>query len=508
MSTFDKTRLATLHDVMADHVARGNAGGLAWLAARGDHVEVGVAGRLTRGEDRPIERNSIFRIASMTKPMAAVGTLILIEECRLRLDDAVDDLLPELADRRVLVDGRGPLDGETVPAHRPITVRDVLTFQLGLGMDFEAPWPQPLIEAMAGLALGSGPPDPRSPEPDEWMRRFSTLPLLYQPGEKWLYNVGSDVLGVLIARASGQPLDLFLSERVFEPLGMRDTTFFVDERGTAHVLLRGRPSQRRAVPLRRSRRPMDEPPGVSLRRRRSRLDRRRRARLRADARERRTAARWLAPHLRRIGPGDDHRPHRRRAWRRGSDPGRFSRMGIRGQRAGAPHWPSPLHRQLWMGRRARFLVGQRSERATRRHDLDHGHVHRGLPRSRGHPRLLDLPVRRARRLKRRRRRRRRSGRGCRPSCARARWSRRAVRPRSRWRPAARQLCTSSAWKRRPSPSYGASIHSTDVPDPTPTRVGRCIIEGSSIQPSVPEMRAVHDSATRVAALITPSRPPV
>ncbi len=84
----------------------------------------------------------------MTKPIVAVGALVLVEECRLRLDDPVDDLLPELADRRVLVDGRGPLDGDTVPARRPITVHDVLTFRLGLGMDFEAPWPQPLLTAM------------------------------------------------------------------------------------------------------------------------------------------------------------------------------------------------------------------------------------------------------------------------------------------------------------------------------------------------------------------------
>jgi CubicO group peptidase (beta-lactamase class C family) len=126
----------------------------------------------------------------------------------------------------VLVDPRGPIDGDTVPAKRPITLRDILTFQLGLGMDFEAPWPQPLLEAMRTLGMGSGPPEPQvPPEPDEWMRRLSTLPLLYQPGERWLYNTGSDVLGVLIARAAGQPLEVFLRERVFEPLGMVDTGF-------------------------------------------------------------------------------------------------------------------------------------------------------------------------------------------------------------------------------------------------------------------------------------------
>ena len=211
---------------MAGHVDRDNVGGVAWLVARGDDVEVGVAGNLTRGHDEPVRRDSIFRIASMTKPVVAVGALLLLEECKLRLDDPVDDVLPELAERRVLVDPRGPIDGETVPAVRPITVRDVLTFRLGLGMDFEAPWPQPLVEAMNGLGLESGPPEPQvPPAPDEWMRLLSTLPLLYQPGERWLYHTGSDVLGVLVARAAGQPLEVFLRQRVLEPLGMADTGF-------------------------------------------------------------------------------------------------------------------------------------------------------------------------------------------------------------------------------------------------------------------------------------------
>jgi CubicO group peptidase (beta-lactamase class C family) len=216
---------------MAGHVDRDDVGGVAWLAARGDEVEVGVAGRLTRGQDEPVRRDSIFRIASMTKPILAVGALTLLEECKLRLDDPVDDVLPELAERRVLVDPRGPIDGETVAAARPITVRDVLTFRLGLGMDFEAPWPQPVLDAMNELGLGSGPPEPQVPPgPDEWMRRVSTLPLLYQPGERWLYNTGSDVLGVLIARAAGQRLDVFLRERVLEPLGMVDTGFATPHR--------------------------------------------------------------------------------------------------------------------------------------------------------------------------------------------------------------------------------------------------------------------------------------
>src|SRR5438309_9583170 len=134
MSGFDRARLQRLGDVMAGHVDRDGTGGVAWLAARDTDIAVGTSGALTRGEPAPVRRDSIFRIASMTKPMVAVGALILGEECRLRPDDPVDDLLPELADRRVLVDPRGPIDGPTVPANQPITVRDVLTFRLGLGL--------------------------------------------------------------------------------------------------------------------------------------------------------------------------------------------------------------------------------------------------------------------------------------------------------------------------------------------------------------------------------------
>src|SRR4051794_26162465 len=239
MSRFDAGRIQRLGDVMASHVDQDHVGGVAWLAACGDDVESGAAGRLTRGEPAPVARDSIFRISSMTKPIVAAAALVLVEECRLRLEDPVDDLLPELADREVLVDGRGLIDGDTVPAHRPITVHDVLTFRLGLGMDFEAPWPQPALEAMGELGLGAGPPEPQAPPPpDEWIRRLSSLPLLYQPGDRWLYNTGADVLGVLIARAAGQPLERFLETRIFEPLGMTDTGFSTtdtDRLGTCYV---------------------------------------------------------------------------------------------------------------------------------------------------------------------------------------------------------------------------------------------------------------------------------
>ena len=239
MSGFEPQRLQQLRDVVASHVERGGVGGVAWVVARDGQVETGVVGTLTRGEPAAVGRDSLFRISSMTKPIVSVAALLLVEECRLRLDDPVDELLPELADRQVLVDPRGPIDGPTVAARAPITVRDVLTFRLGLGMDFAAPWPQPLLEEMDRLGMGAGPPEPQvPPAPDEWMRRLSTLPLLYQPGERWLYNTGADVLGVLIARAAGQPLDEFLRERVLDPLGMVDTAFAavdLDRLGTCYT---------------------------------------------------------------------------------------------------------------------------------------------------------------------------------------------------------------------------------------------------------------------------------
>jgi CubicO group peptidase (beta-lactamase class C family) len=153
--------------------------------------------------------------------------MILLEECKLRLDDPVDHWLPELAGRNVLKQLDGPLD-DTVPANRPITVRDLLTFRLGFGQVMALPDAYPILKAANELQIGMGPPAPSTqPAPDEWLRRLGQLPLMHQPGEKWMYNTGSDVLSVLIARASGQDLPTFLREHIFEPLGMKDTGFSV-----------------------------------------------------------------------------------------------------------------------------------------------------------------------------------------------------------------------------------------------------------------------------------------
>jgi CubicO group peptidase (beta-lactamase class C family) len=229
MSTggLSKARLGRMHDVMVGHVERGEVPGIVTLVSRRGELHVDAIGMKAVGGSGPIRRDTIFRISSMTKPIAAAATMILVEECKLRLDEAVDRLLPELAGRKVLKRLDGPLD-DTVPANRPITVRDLLTFRMGFGIVMAPPGTYPIQKAMSEQLLGQGPPAPSTPPaPDEWIRRLGTLPLMHQPGEKWMYNTGSDVLGVLIARASGQGLETFLHERMFEPLGMQDTGFSV-----------------------------------------------------------------------------------------------------------------------------------------------------------------------------------------------------------------------------------------------------------------------------------------
>jgi CubicO group peptidase (beta-lactamase class C family) len=229
MSTggFSTARLSRMHDVMAGYVERGDVPGLLALVSRRGEVHVEAIGMMAFGDGDPIRRDTIFRISSMTKPITAVATMILVEECKLRLDEPVDRLLPELANRTVLKRLDAPLD-DTVPANRPITVRDLLTFRLGFGQMMAPPDAYPILKSAIEQQIGMGPPQPSAmPAPDEWIRRLGSLPLMHQPGEKWMYNTGSDVLGVLIARASDQPLETFFRERLFEPLGMKDTGFNV-----------------------------------------------------------------------------------------------------------------------------------------------------------------------------------------------------------------------------------------------------------------------------------------
>ncbi len=166
MNAFSQARLERMHDVMAGYVERGEAPGLVTLLCRRDEVHVEAIGMKAVGGSDPMRRDTLFRIASMTKPITAAAAMILVEECRLRLDDPVDDLLPELADRKVLKRLDGPLD-DTVPANRPITLRDLLTFRLGIGAVMAPHGKFPIQKAIAEAGLAPGP-DPSPLTPDGW----------------------------------------------------------------------------------------------------------------------------------------------------------------------------------------------------------------------------------------------------------------------------------------------------------------------------------------------------
>jgi CubicO group peptidase (beta-lactamase class C family) len=227
MSTggFAEARLDRLHDVMASYVERGVVPGIVTLVSRRGEAHADAIGTKAFGGSDSMRRDTIFRVASVTKPIVAAAAMILVEECTLRLDEPVDPWLPELAERRVLRAIDSPLD-DTVPANRPITLRDLLTFRLGIGAVMVFPPRYPIQQAMAEAGVAPGPTLP-SHAPDELMKRFGSLPLVHQPGERWLYNSGSDILGVLISRVAGTSLEEFLRERIFAPLGMNDTSFSV-----------------------------------------------------------------------------------------------------------------------------------------------------------------------------------------------------------------------------------------------------------------------------------------
>lgn len=213
--------------VVERYVRGGVAPGAAWLLDDGDRVMSGVAGTWDLDGTVPATEDAVLRIASLTKPVVAVLALQLVEDGVLDVEEPVDRWLPELTDRRVLRRLDGPLD-DVVPAARPLSVLDLLTLRMGFGFDVVSGGPTPLWSAVAGLELGLGPPKPGSPlDPDEWLRRFATLPLMAHPGEQWLYDAGFAVLGVLLARVGGQQLEVLLRERLLDPLGMSSTGFSV-----------------------------------------------------------------------------------------------------------------------------------------------------------------------------------------------------------------------------------------------------------------------------------------
>jgi CubicO group peptidase (beta-lactamase class C family) len=211
----------SIQNALARHVDAGELAGASALVWRDRQTTIATVGRRDLTTDQPVERDTIFRIASMTKAVTTVAALTMLDEGRFALDEPITRSAPELARMRVLRNPEGPLD-DTDAAVREITFRDLLTHRSGLTYgDFH----RGPIGAACAEALGTQIDNPLTP--DEWIARLATLPLIDQPGAGFHYGISTDLLGFLLARMDGAPLGKVLDRRVFAPLGMRDTGFSV-----------------------------------------------------------------------------------------------------------------------------------------------------------------------------------------------------------------------------------------------------------------------------------------
>ncbi len=196
------------------------AGAVTMIWQRGEVLQINEIGYRDAEARIPMQRDTVFRIASMSKPVTTAAAMMLVEQGKLALDDPITRWLPEFGDMRVLDDRKGPLD-KTGPAHRPITVDDLLTHRSGLAYAFSVTGP--LLQAYLRL--------PVRQDPDTWLAELTALPLAHQPGERMTYSHATDVLGIILSRIEGKKLHEVLAERIFEPLGMHDTGFFVTTDG-------------------------------------------------------------------------------------------------------------------------------------------------------------------------------------------------------------------------------------------------------------------------------------
>lgn len=222
--SLDLTKLATVRPALEGFVARGELSGVVTLTSLGGEIVQSEAIGWSDIERRvPMRTDTLFRIASMTKPITSVAALMLIEEGTIALDDPVTRWAPELAGLRVLRNVSGPLD-DTEPARRDITIEDLLTHRSGIAY---APFSEGPIKQAYEAVLGD--PGMNRMTVDQWLAALGTLPLAYQPGERFHYGHSSDVLGFLIGRIEGRPFRQVLRERIFAPLGMEDTDFWLPQ---------------------------------------------------------------------------------------------------------------------------------------------------------------------------------------------------------------------------------------------------------------------------------------
>lgn len=243
---FSAQKLALIPPMLRGVVDAGDLSGFVTLLFRhGEIAQINTVGLRDIATQAPMTRDTLFRIASMTKPVTSVAALMLMEEGKLRLDDPITKWAPEFADMRVLKNAQGPLD-DTYPAPRAITIEDLFTHRSGLAYAFSAVGP---ISKAYQEALGD--PLNNVVTPDAWLAALAKLPLLYPPGERFHYSVSTDVLGFIVGRVEGKPFREVLMERLFGPLGMRDTDFYVPpgKRDRAATVYRQNPETGALAPL-------------------------------------------------------------------------------------------------------------------------------------------------------------------------------------------------------------------------------------------------------------------
>jgi CubicO group peptidase (beta-lactamase class C family) len=232
---FASQRLDRIGEAIQASIDAGRIAGAVSLVARHGKVAYFKAfGMADREAQKPMRPDNIFRICSMTKPITSAAVMLLYEEGRFTLNEPVSDFIPEFKNMKVL-DPPFPQDktsppGALVDAKRPITIFHLLTHTSGLTY----PWNPRLGKAYREAGIGTGLLQQEGSTGDS-IKKLASLPLLFQPGDAWEYSLSDDVLGYLVEKVSGMPLDRFLEERIFKPLGMKDSYFFLPDDKTPRL---------------------------------------------------------------------------------------------------------------------------------------------------------------------------------------------------------------------------------------------------------------------------------
>ncbi len=234
---FENNQFPKLTKIINDYVATKKVAGMMAAIGMGDAAPLSIAaGTLALDNDKAVDLDTLWRVYSQTKPITGMAAMMLIEDGVMKLDQPIADFLPEFADMKVLKNPNGALD-DVIPARTKITIRHLLTHTAGLGYSIISQGPIRAAYVEQGInpgqvsrnTLPGFPKVPDTPDIVTFSKRLAALPLVYEPGTKWSYSIGLDLLGYVIQVAAGMPLEEFLQKRMFGPLGMKDTFFQVPQ---------------------------------------------------------------------------------------------------------------------------------------------------------------------------------------------------------------------------------------------------------------------------------------